>query len=65
MPLAGSYYVESLTDRIEADARALIEEVDAIGGAAKAIGVNRFTVEEPPPRMRFLPWKLRREARDP
>ena len=36
-PLAGSWYVESLTDRIEAGARALIEEVDAIGGAAKAI----------------------------
>jgi methylmalonyl-CoA mutase N-terminal domain/subunit len=36
-PLAGSWYVESLTDRIEAGARALIEEVDALGGAAKAI----------------------------
>jgi methylmalonyl-CoA mutase N-terminal domain/subunit len=36
-PLAGSWYVESLTDRIEAGARALIEDVDALGGAAKAI----------------------------
>jgi methylmalonyl-CoA mutase, N-terminal domain len=36
-PLAGSWYVESLTDQIEAGARALIEEVDALGGAAKAI----------------------------
>jgi methylmalonyl-CoA mutase N-terminal domain/subunit len=36
-PLAGSYYVESLTDQIEAGARALIEEVDGLGGAAKAI----------------------------
>ncbi len=36
-PLAGSYYVEHLTDEIEAGARALIEEVDAIGGAAAAI----------------------------
>jgi len=36
-PLAGSYYVESLTDEIEAGARALIAEVDALGGAAKAI----------------------------
>jgi methylmalonyl-CoA mutase N-terminal domain/subunit len=36
-PLAGSWYVESLTDRIEAGARALIEEVDALGGAARAI----------------------------
>jgi len=36
-PLAGSYYVESLTDAIEAGARELIEEVDALGGAAAAI----------------------------
>jgi methylmalonyl-CoA mutase N-terminal domain/subunit len=36
-PLAGSYYVECLTDEIEAGARALIEEVEALGGAAKAI----------------------------
>ncbi|NOT07806.1 MAG: methylmalonyl-CoA mutase, partial [Gemmatimonadales bacterium] len=41
-PLAGSYYVESLTDRIEAEARALIEEVDALGGAAKAIELGFF-----------------------
>ncbi|MBA2627254.1 MAG: methylmalonyl-CoA mutase [Gemmatimonadales bacterium] len=36
-PLAGSYYVESLTDDIEAGARELIEQVDALGGAAAAI----------------------------
>ncbi len=36
-PLAGSYYVESLTDEIERAARALMEEVDALGGAAAAI----------------------------
>jgi len=36
-PLAGSYYVEALTNRIEDGARALIEEVDAMGGAAAAI----------------------------
>ncbi|HET8624126.1 MAG TPA: methylmalonyl-CoA mutase family protein [Gemmatimonadales bacterium] len=36
-PLAGSWYVESLTDRIEADALALIREVDTMGGSAKAI----------------------------
>lgn len=41
-PLAGSYFVESLTDRIEADARALIEEVDALGGAARAIEQGFF-----------------------
>jgi methylmalonyl-CoA mutase, N-terminal domain len=36
-PLAGSYYVESLTDQIESGARGLIAEVDALGGAARAI----------------------------
>jgi methylmalonyl-CoA mutase N-terminal domain/subunit len=41
-PLAGSYYVEALTDRIESEARALIEEVDALGGAAAAIEKGFF-----------------------
>ena len=36
-PLGGSWYVEALTDRIEAEARALVEEIDALGGAARAI----------------------------
>jgi len=36
-PLGGSYYVEALTDRIESAARALIDEVEAIGGAARAV----------------------------
>jgi methylmalonyl-CoA mutase N-terminal domain/subunit len=36
-PLGGSWYVESLTDRIEGEARALIEEVDRMGGAARAV----------------------------
>jgi methylmalonyl-CoA mutase N-terminal domain/subunit len=36
-PLAGSYYVECLTDSIEAGAGALLAEVDALGGAARAI----------------------------
>jgi len=36
-PLAGSYYVEALTDSIEREARSLIEEVDRLGGAARAI----------------------------
>jgi methylmalonyl-CoA mutase N-terminal domain/subunit len=36
-PLGGSWYVEALTDRIEHEARALIEEVDAQGGAAAAV----------------------------
>jgi methylmalonyl-CoA mutase, N-terminal domain len=36
-PLAGSYYVECLTDAIEAGARELMAQVDALGGAARAI----------------------------
>jgi methylmalonyl-CoA mutase N-terminal domain/subunit len=36
-PLAGSYYVESLTDAIERDAVALIERIDELGGAVAAI----------------------------
>ena len=36
-PMAGSYAIEALTDRIEADATAYIEKIDAMGGAVKAI----------------------------
>ena len=36
-PLAGSYYVEALTDGLERDARELIGQIDAMGGAAAAI----------------------------
>jgi methylmalonyl-CoA mutase N-terminal domain/subunit len=36
-PLAGSYYVEALTNSIEAAARELMQEIDRIGGAARAI----------------------------
>ncbi|WP_252699448.1 acyl-CoA mutase large subunit family protein [Natronosalvus vescus] len=36
-PLAGSYYVESLTDEVEADAYEILEEVDGRGGMRRAI----------------------------
>ena len=36
-PLAGSYYVESLTDELEAQAVEYIEHIDELGGAVKAI----------------------------
>jgi methylmalonyl-CoA mutase, N-terminal domain len=36
-PLGGSWFVESLTDRIEAEALKLIQAVDEMGGAARAI----------------------------
>jgi len=36
-PLAGSYYVESLTDEIETRARSYLDRIDEMGGAARAI----------------------------
>ncbi|HEU4555380.1 MAG TPA: methylmalonyl-CoA mutase family protein [Chitinophaga sp.] len=36
-PLAGSYYVEALTNEIEARAWELVEKIDAMGGAVSAI----------------------------
>jgi methylmalonyl-CoA mutase N-terminal domain/subunit len=36
-PLAGSYYVESLTNDVEREATALIERIDAMGGSVSAI----------------------------
>ena len=36
-PLAGSYYLESLTDQIEARAQAYIDQIDKMGGAVAAI----------------------------
>ncbi|MDH4100813.1 MAG: methylmalonyl-CoA mutase family protein [Nitrospirota bacterium] len=36
-PLGGSYFVEALTDRIEAEARKIFETLDGMGGMVKAI----------------------------
>ncbi|MGA1074220.1 MAG: methylmalonyl-CoA mutase family protein [Ilumatobacteraceae bacterium] len=36
-PLAGSYFVEALTDEVEAEAWAYIERIDELGGAVSAI----------------------------
>ena len=36
-PLAGSYYVESLTNQIETNARVYLDKIDAMGGTLKAI----------------------------
>ncbi len=36
-PLAGSYYIESLTDKIEREALALIDKIDESGGVVKCI----------------------------
>ena len=47
-PWAGSYYVESLTNELVDKAWALIEEVEKLGGMAKAIetGVPKMRIEE-------------------
>ena len=44
-PLAGSWYVEQLTDAVEARALELLERVDALGGAAAAIRAGFFQEE--------------------
>ncbi len=44
-PLAGSYYVEYLTDEIERRALELIERTDALGGAETAIAEGFFQEE--------------------
>ena len=36
-PLGGSWYVEQLTDRLEAEARELMDEIERLGGAVAAI----------------------------
>ena len=44
-PLAGSFYVEQLTDALERDADALLARVDELGGAAEAIAAGFFQEE--------------------
>ena len=41
-PLAGSYYVESLTDRLEAEAMDLFGQIDALGGVVPGIETGFF-----------------------
>ena len=36
-PLAGSYFIETLTNEVEAAAQKLIEKIDAMGGSVAAI----------------------------
>jgi methylmalonyl-CoA mutase len=47
-PLAGSYYVESLTDELVTAARTLIDEVEEMGGMTKAVesGMPKMRIEE-------------------
>ena len=55
-PLAGSYYVESLTDALATEARELIDEVEDMGGMTRA-------VESGMPKMRIEEAAARRQAR--
>ncbi|MDQ3448521.1 MAG: methylmalonyl-CoA mutase family protein [Chloroflexota bacterium] len=47
-PLAGSYYVETLTDQLEAAAGGYLAEIEAMGGALKAIerGFQQRAIQE-------------------
>ena len=47
-PLAGSYYVESLTNELAEKAWAIIEEVEELGGMTKAVasGMPKLRIEE-------------------
>ena len=47
-PLAGSYYVESLTNELTTEARKLIDEVEEMGGMTRAVesGMPKMRIEE-------------------
>jgi methylmalonyl-CoA mutase len=47
-PMAGSYYVESLTNSLIIEARKLIDEVEEMGGMTKAVeaGLPKLRIEE-------------------
>jgi methylmalonyl-CoA mutase len=55
-PLAGSYYLESLTDGIIREAEKIIDEIEKMGGMAKAIGTGM-------PKLRIEEAAARRQAR--
>lgn len=44
-PLAGSYFIESLTDELEAEALELFDEIDALGGVVPGIEQGWFQQE--------------------
>src|SRR5690606_17503289 len=54
-PLAGSYYVESLTAELADKAWAIIEEVEAMGGMTKAVATGQ-------PKLRIEETAARRQA---
>jgi methylmalonyl-CoA mutase N-terminal domain/subunit len=44
-PLGGAWYVEEETDRLEAEARRLLQEIDSRGGAVEALDYERREIE--------------------
>ena len=60
-PLAGSYFVEALTDRVERGARDYLDRIDAMGGAVRAIekGFQQREIHEAAYR-----WQKRVESGD-
>ena len=56
-PVAGSYYIENLTDEIETRAMEYIGKIDQMGGALKAIEVGYITRE-----IQESSWKFQREV---
>jgi methylmalonyl-CoA mutase N-terminal domain/subunit len=60
-PLAGSYFVEALTDAVEAGANTYLEKIDAMGGATRAIerGFQQREIHEAAYR-----WQKRVESGD-
>ncbi|CAN5754758.1 hypothetical protein BH23GEM8_BH23GEM8_09870 [soil metagenome] len=44
-PLAGSYYLEALTDELEAEAEKIFTEIDGLGGVVPGIEVGYFQRE--------------------
>lgn len=45
-PLAGSYYVEALTDEIEARARDYLDRIEEMGGAARAVSFMQEEIHQ-------------------
>lgn len=58
-PLGGSFYVEHLTDQLEAEAERLIQEIDALRGAVAAVEAGYFqrAIEE-------SAWQFQKEVEE-
>ncbi len=61
-PLGGSYFVEALTDRLEAEAEVYFQEIDAMGGVLAGIENGFFQREIAEAAFRYQQELERREA---